>query len=111
MVEYYNGEEVTEFESKCPVEGCTNQNICHWRHRGCNKKEYINTNAEIICTDCGHKNGFYNWKFNCGDHQNYKPPINDPQRLIGAFSVIGKLKNAVGKAFLKKLLNSLIDQA
>ncbi len=72
MLEYYNGKEVVEFVSKCPVDGCQNQNDINCRHVGCFLKEYINSKGEIICTDCGMKKGFYNWRFNCGCHEKFK---------------------------------------
>ena len=56
------------------------------------------------------KKGFYEWKFNCGTHENYKPASKDPQRLIAAFSLLGRLKSGGGKKFLKKLMDNLIDQ-
>ena len=111
MLKKYNGEDVIEFQSKCPVEGCSNPKDINWRHRGCSKIEYLNSKAEIICTDCGHKNGFFCWKFNCGYHDNYKPPLNDPQRLIAAFSIVGRLTDPVGKEFLTELMVNLIAQA
>ena len=110
MTEYYDGEEVVEFISKCPVDGCTNNNEINWRHSGCSLKEYINSNGEIICTDCKLKKGFYEWRFNCGSHENYKPPSRDPQRLIAAFALLGRLKSGGGKKFLKRLMDNLIDQ-
>ena len=103
--EWYNGEEVVEFISKC----LNNENI-YWRHVGCCRKEYINSNGEIICTDCVIKNGFFNWRFNCGCHENFKPPTRDSQRLIAAFSIIGRLASGGGKVFISKLMNSLINQ-
>ncbi len=110
MTEWYNGEEVVEFISKCPVDGCRNDENVNWRHVGCYKKEYINSNGEIICTDCGTKNGFYNWRFNCGCHENFKPPTRDSQRLIAAFAIMGRLASGGGKEFLRKLMNNLISQ-
>jgi len=110
MTEYYDGEEVVEFVSKCPVQDCTNDKDIHWKHVGCSLKEYINSNGEIICTDCKMKKGFYEWKFNCGSHENYKPPSRDPQRLIAAFALLGRLKSGGGKKFIKRLLDNLIDQ-
>ena len=110
MTEFYNGEEVVEFISKCPVDGCNNQEDINWRHKGCSNKEYINADGQIYCTQCEHKFGFYDATFDCGKHENYKPPSRDPQRLIAAFAILGRLKNGGGKKFLKKLLNSLIDQ-
>lgn len=109
--EYYDGEEVVEFISKCPVEGCFNdKEDITWRHTGCSSKEYINSFGQIICTECKMKKGFYEWRFNCGTHENYKPPSKDPQRLIAAFSLLGRLKSGGGKKFLKKLMDNLIDQ-
>ncbi len=108
--ENYDGEEVVEFISKCPVEDCTNNKDINWRHTGCKEKEYINSNGQIICTECKLKKGFYEWKFNCGTHENYKAPTKDAQRLIAAFAVLGRLKSGGGKKFLKKLMDSLIDQ-
>lgn len=110
MTEFYNGEEVVEFISKCPVDGCNNQEDINWVHKGCSYKEYINSLGQITCTQCGSKFGFYESTFDCGKHQNYKPPTKDPQRLIAAFAILGRLKNGGGKKFLKKLLNNLIDQ-
>ena len=52
MTEFYGDEEVVEFISKCPVDGCDNQEDINWRHKGCTLKEYINSNGEIICTGC-----------------------------------------------------------
>ena len=109
MTEIYEGKEVVEFVSKCPVDGCTNQNEINWRHSGCSLKEYINSNGEIICTDCHRKGGFYEWKFNCGKHENYKPPSKDPQRLIAAFAFLGRLKSGGGKKILKQLIDNLLD--
>ena len=111
MTEWYDDEEVVEFISGCPVNDCNNVNKeIHWRHKGCNEKEYINSDGQIICTDCNRKMGFYECTYNCGDHENFKPPSRSSQRLILAFAIIGRLKNSGGKRFARKLLNSLIDQ-
>lgn len=110
MTENYDGEEVIEFISKCPVDDCTNNKEINWRHVGCKLKEYINNEGEIICTDCRKRFGFYECSFNCGFHENFKPPTRNSQRLIAAFSLIGRLQKSGGKKFCKKLLNSLIDQ-
>ena len=110
MIEYYNGEEVVEFVSKCPVDDCTNTKDIHWNHSRCSLKEYINSEGYIICTQCKQKFGFYEEKFNCGLHETNKPPSRNPQRLIAAFAMFGRLQNSGGKKFCKKLLNSLIDQ-
>ena len=110
MTEIYDGEEVVEFISKCPVEGCNNENNINWRHVGCNKKEYINSEGVIICTDCSKKFGFYEATFNCGSHENYKPASKNPQRLITAFAMLGRLTSGGGKKFLKKLMNNLLDK-
>ena len=108
--ETYNGEEVVEFISKCPVEDCTNTKDIHWRHSGCTKKEYITEKGFIICTECNHKFPFFEATFKCGVHENYKPPSKNSQRIIAAFAMIGRLKNSGGKQFIKNLLNNLIDQ-
>lgn len=110
MTEWYNNEEVVEFVSKCPVDGCTNNDNINWRHVGCKKKEYINSYGEIICTDCGTKNGFYDREFNCGCHENSKPPTRDAQRLIAAFAIMGRLASGGGKKFFIKLMDNLISQ-
>ena len=110
MIEYYNGEEVIEFVSKCPVDGCNNDKEIHWRHSGCDEKEYINSEGIIICTVCGHRIGFYDYTFRCQIHQNYKPPSRDSQRLIAAFAMIGRFSRGPRKKFIRKLLNNLIDQ-
>ena len=111
MTEWYDDEEVVEFVSGCPVDDCNNVNKqIHWRHKGCNKKEYINSDGQIICTDCNRKMGFYECTYNCGDHENYRPPSRNSQRLIAAFAILGRLEDSGGKKFTKKLLNALIDQ-
>ena len=110
MIEYYDGEKVVEFVSKCPVDECTNTKDINWRHSGCSLKEYINDEGYIICTDCKKKFGFYEATFNCGYHEKYKPPTRNTQRLIAAFAMIGRLQNSGGKQFCRKLLNALIDQ-
>jgi hypothetical protein len=117
MTLYYDGEEVVEFVSKCPIQDCTNNEIIHWRHTGCILGEYINSNGEIICNDCKMKKGFYEWNFNCGSHENYcgshknyKPPSRDPQRLMAAFALVSRLRSGGGKKFVRKLLENLIDQ-
>ena len=110
MTEKYNGEEVVEFISKCPVDDCKNENFINWRHVGCSKKEFLNSDGDIICTDCQKKFGFYDARFNCGSHENYKPASKNPQRLIAAFSIMGRLNTGGGKKFLKKLMNNLIDK-
>ena len=111
MIEYYNGEEIVEFISKCPVEGCTNTKDINWRHCECSLKEYINDKGYIICTQCNKKYKFFNRKFNCGFHKNGKPPSKKTQTIIKAFESIGKrMSSKKEKPFIKKLLNSLIDQ-
>lgn len=110
MTELYKFEEVVEFICKCPVNDCKNEEDIKWRHVGCNKKEYINSEGDIICTDCDHRFGFYEATFNCGAHENFKPPSKNPQRLITAFAMMGKLKSGGGKKFLKKLMNNLLDK-
>lgn len=110
MLENYLGMEVVEFISQCPVDKCDNQEEINWRHVGCKKKEYINSEGNIICTDCSKQFGFYEATFNCGSHENYKPASKNPQRLIAAFAMMGRLKSGGGKKFLKKLMNNLLDQ-
>lgn len=110
MTTIYKNQEVVEFISKCPVEGCNNEKDINWVHAGCNLKEYINSEGDIICTDCEKKFGFYEAAFNCGSHENYKPASKNAQRLIAAFAIMGRLKNGGGKKFLKKLMNNLLDK-
>lgn len=110
MIEYYTGEEVVEFVSYCPVDGCTNFNLIHWKHDVCSSKEYINGEGYIICPKCNKKWNFFDFKFNCGVHENNKPPARSSQTLIRAFAVLGRVGCSGEKIFVKKLLNSLIDQ-
>lgn len=111
MTTYYRGEEVVEFESKCPVDDCDNNENIVWRHRGCGSAtQYLNSDAVIICTNCGTRNQFYESKFSCYLHENYRRPSSDSQRLIAAFSIMGRLANGGGKSFLSKLMNNLIAQ-
>ena len=101
MVEYYNGEEVVEFVSKCPVDDCTNTKDNHWKCSRCSVKEYINSEGYIICTQCKQKCGFYEEKFNCGLHETNKPPSRNPQRLIAAFAMLEDYKIQEEKSFVK----------
>ena len=111
MIEYYNGEEIVEFISKCPVEGCTNVQEINWKHEICSNQFYINDKGYIICFQCKYKKKFFDHEFNCGVHENLKPPSKDPQRIIMVFSkMAGELNNSGGKKFVHKLLNSLIEQ-
>lgn len=110
MVEYYNGEEVMQFISKCPVDGCTNTKDINWEHTGCSLKEYINDEGYIMCPNCNKKIHFFDDGFNCGFHENYKPPTRNSQRIIVSFALLGRLQSSGGKKFIRKLINSLIDQ-
>ena len=55
MIETYNGKKVVEFISKYPLDECTNTKDINWRYSGCSKKEYINDEGYIICTQCNKK--------------------------------------------------------
>ena len=111
---YYNGEEVVEFISKCPVDNCDNKEYIRWGHKGCgwnveDYKLYLNSYAEIICTDCKTKIGFYEANFDCGGGHVYRPASRNSQKIIAAFALMGRLKTGGGKKFLKKLMNNLIE--
>ena len=95
-----------------PCRYCPNKQDIFWHHVGCRSgyELFLNSNAEIICTDCKIKFGFYEARYNCGSHDVFKPPTRNPQRLIAAFAIMGRLKTGGGKRFLRKLMNSLIDQ-
>ena len=108
MVEYYNGEEVVEFITQCPVDGCDNYEEIHWVHSGCGEKEYINSDGIIICSKCGDRTRFFDRKFKCQKHGDYKPPSRDGQRLIAAFSNL--VPKTQTKKFIRALMFNLLEQ-
>ena len=108
MVEYYNGEEVVEFITKCPVDGCDNNEDIHWVHSGCGEKEYINYDGIIICSKCGDRTSFFNRIFKCQKHGDYKKPSRDCQRLIAAFSIL--VSKTQTRKFIRKLISNLLEQ-
>lgn len=110
MVEYYNGEEVVEFITKCPVDGCDNNEEIHWVHSGCGEKEYINSDGIIICSKCGDRTSIFDRKFKCQKHGDYKPPSSSLSRLIGAFLNFGNSRAANSQIFLAKLVNNFHKQ-
>lgn len=78
---------------------------------GWNSKLYINSNSVIICTACKKKFRFYEAGFIlCNHHNTFKPPWRDPQKIISAFELYGRLGTNGGKRFVTKLLDNLIDQ-
>jgi len=109
MVEYYNGEEVVEFITKCPVDGCDNNEDIHWVHSGCGEKEYINSDGKIICSKCGDRTSIFDQKFKCQKHGDYKQPISF-SRLIESFLNLGKLRTINSQIFLAKLVSNLSEQ-
>ena len=108
MTEYFEGEEVFEFITRCPVDGCNNYEEINWNHTGCGKKEYINQYAEIICSVCKKKMRIFDINFNCGKHVEGKPPSKDVQRLVAAFEPLYKHNNGK-RHIIKRLLTNLID--
>ena len=110
MVEYYNGEEVVEFITQCPVDGCDNYEEIHWVHSGCGEKEYINSDGIIICSKCGDRTSFFNRIFKCQKHGDYKPPSISLYRLIESFSNLGKSRAINSQRFLAKLINNFSKQ-
>ena len=108
MVEYYNGEEVIEFITQCPVDGCDNNEEIHWVHSGCGEKEYINSDGIIICSKCGDRTSFFDRKFKCQKHVDYKPPSRDSCRLITAFSIL--VSKTQARKFMRILINNLLEQ-
>ena len=110
MVEYYNGEEEVEFITKCPVDGCDNNEDIHWVHSECGEKEYINSDGIIICSKCGDRTSFFNRIFKCQKHGDYKKPSISLLRLIESFSNLGKSRAINSQRFLAKLINNLSKQ-
>ena len=109
MTFYYNGEEVAEFISKCPIDNCDNTNNINWKLH-CNSFQYINSEGDIICSKCNNKTSFFETKFNCGIHKNPNYPTRNILKLILGFAKIGRLKNSEFRAFLRKVMYSLIEK-
>lgn len=110
MVEYYNGEEVVEFITKCLVDGCDNNEDIHWVHSECGEKEYINSDGIIICSKCGYRKRIFDLIFKCQKHEGYKQPSISLSRLIESFSNPGKLRTINSQKFLAKLVSNLSIQ-
>ena len=108
MVEYYNGEEVVEFITKCLVDGCDNNEDIHWVHSKCGEKEYINSDGIIICSGCGDRTSIFDLIFKCQKHRDYKQPSISLSRLIESFLNLGKSRAINSQIFLAKLVNNLI---
>lgn len=108
-IENHDGEEAVMLQIKCPIDDCTNMNDILFKHDNCGAILYINENGKVFCQNCGIKQDFHSFKFNCNLHSNYLFPSKDVQRLIASFAILGRLKGGGGKKFIKKLMDSLID--
>ena len=106
----YNSEEAFQCFFICPVDNCTDGENKYYIHKGCGAIQYINKKGEIICPKCHKKENFHNCLFECNYFNKILSPSKDPQRLIAAFAILGRLKSGGGKKFLRSLMNNLIDQ-
>ena len=106
----FQNEEVLQFCSKCPIEGCCDEKDHYYKHKECGEIQYINKKGEVICPKCLNKDNFFSCQFECSYFNNILSPSKDPQRIIAAFAILGRLITGGGKKFLKSFLNSLIDQ-
>ena len=106
----YNSEEVLQCYFKCPVDSCMDQEDILYKHNACGTIQYINKKGEIICPKCHKKENFHNCLFECNYFNKKLSPSKDPQRIIVALAILGRLKSGGGKKFLRSLMDNLIDQ-
>lgn len=63
--------EVVDFESGCPVAGCSNnKTLLRWTHHNCGAYETIDSEGIVKCKN-GHNLGpFFSLKYKCEGHDN-----------------------------------------
>ena len=58
-----------DFISPCPADQCKNKNKRYrWTHNQCGGRLKLNDEGMLRCLKCGKKEGFSDFRFNCGDH-------------------------------------------
>lgn len=93
------------FESNCPVRGCSNnRNLLTWHHHDCGATETIDQEGIVKCKD-GHELGeFFLLKYSCEGHSNGFRYGNFSQ-FLAALSICSNF----GADFAAKLTTKLMD--
>ena len=110
IIDKFQNEEVFQFCIKCPIDGCCDDKDKVYMHKECGEITYINKKGEIICPKCKNKENFHSCQFECSYFNRILFPSKDPQRIIAAFALFGRLKSGGGKKLFKSLLDNLIDE-
>lgn len=96
---------MVDFESGCPVGGCSNnKNLLTWHHDDCGDTETIDCEGVVRCKS-GHRLGeFFLLKYSCGGHQNGFQ-YGSYSAFLAALSICSNF----GADFAFKLTRKLMD--
>ena len=99
------------FRSPCPAATCNDETVYTWYHASCSSSsdEYLNSDAQIRCTECGKKWDFFNSKFEC-EKKNNEMNKSSLKRAIACFTAL-MMSNNLSTDSHFKICNSLKSQA
>jgi DNA-directed RNA polymerase subunit RPC12/RpoP len=99
------------FKSPCPAASCNDTTVYTWYHSKCSSSsdEYLNSDAQIRCTECGKKWDFFNTKFECATSNN-EMKKSSLKRAINCFTAL-MMSNSLSEDFHFKICKSLKEQA
>lgn len=99
------------FKSPCPAASCNDDTVYKWYHSKCSSSsdEYLNSDAQIRCTECGKKWDFFNTRFECSNSNN-EMRKSSLKTAIKCFNGL-MMSNSVTPDFHFKIFNSLTKQA
>ena len=99
------------FRIFCPM-CCDEERVICWRHKVDGSAEWIDIYGNIQCMQCGMKDFITNWRFNCGDHTNYrifgKNSFIEKKKFINAFAMLlTDAEDEIEEEFLRKLIKNI----
>ena len=96
---------MVDFESGCPVAGCSNnKSLLTWHHHDCGATETIDSEGVVRCRN-GHNLGeFFLLKYSCGGHNNGFQ-YGSYSAFLAALSICSNF----GAEFAFKLTQKLMD--
>ena len=99
------------FKSPCPAASCNDDTVYKWYHAKCSSSsdEYLNSDAEIRCTECGKKWDVFYTRFECS-YSNNEMKKSSLKRAINCFTAL-MMSNNLAADFHFKICNSLKAQA
>ena len=99
------------FKSPCPAASCKDSTVYTWYHSKCSSSsdEYLNSDAQIRCTECGKKWDFFFSFFECSNSKN-EMKKSSLKRAINCFTAL-MMSNSLSEEFHYKICNSLKTQA